>query len=877
MTRLTSARPSRRAADAVSTLAVAGRHCPVTAGLLLVVLITAPLVNALAGSGGLRALATGVPALAAGRWETILTSALVVPGLTSRILTAIVVVALLAPVERRFGSPWLALCLVGGQVIATGTGLGLVTLLGLVGERWAQLLAGQLATGPLPGVLAVAGLASAWWTPLWRRRVRLGLGVVLSMLVLYSGQLTDVLRWAGLATGLLVGALVTTARRGAATPRSVVVEHGVVSRRESRALVALLVAATAVGPLVAALSRTPDGPWSVVSHLFVSSRPPPGVLRAVCGPGGNPGDCRDLQDRFRLTGFGPALASVLPVLLQLVLAEGLRRGRRAAWVGAVVLAGVLTAVGAFVVTTVLHVPSEQLPLLAARPGSLPVVSLWAPVVAPGLVLGLLLLTRSRFDVRGAPGSGRRWAELAVGGIAVVVGAYLSAGLVLTSDYATAPGVGRLLLDLPARLLPPGYLGEAVPPAAHLHRVARLLAGWTGVACWTVLVVTAWRVVRPAAPAGDLVRARELVRRHGDGALSFMTTWVGNRYWFTGTGQAMVAYRVIGGVALTTGDPVGPADTRAAAAQEFTAWCTDRGWTPCWYSVTESVAEALPTLRRVQVATETWLPLGQLAFVGRRWQDVRTALNRAAREGTTTQWVHWNSAPLTLRDQLTRASEAWLADKGLPEMGFTLGGLDELADPAVRCLVALDAHGAVLGLTSWLPARRQDAPVGWTLDLMRRTPGCPPGIIELLIARAALTFQEEGAQFVSLSGAPLALPGGALEDADALARLLQATGRAVEPVYGFRSLMAFKAKFQPQSRSLWLLYPHPTDLPRIAAAVSHAYLPHMSIRQALRLARALARSHARPRPSPTTVDRPTGDPATLDPAPVAPPSAATRNR
>jgi phosphatidylglycerol lysyltransferase len=869
MTRRPDSVPSsRRAADAVSALAVAGRHCPVTAALLLALLMTAPLVDALAGSGAVRALSTGVPALAAGRWETMLTAALVVPGYAARALTTIVVLALLAPVERRFGSRRLALCLVVGQVVATGTGLGLVTLLGLGGERWAQLLAGQLATGPLPGVLAVAGLASAWWTPLWRRRVRLGLGVLLSMLVLYSGQLDDVLRWAGLVTGLLAGALVRIARRGPATPRSVVVERGPVSRRESRALVALLVAATAVGPLVAALSRSPDGPWAVVSHLFVSSRPPRGVLRAVCGPGGNAGDCRDLQDRLRLTGFGPALTSVLPVLLQLVLAEGLRRGRRAAWVGAVVLAGTLTAVGAAVVTVVLHSPSEQLSLLAARPGTLPTVSLWAPVVAPGLVLGLLLMTRSRFDVRAAPGSGRRWAVLAVGGIAAVVVAYLTAGLALTSHDAGAPGAGRLLLDLPARLLPPGYLGEVLPRTAHLHGIVRVLVGWTGMACWTVLVATAWRTVRPAAPPGDLVRARQLVRRHGDGALSFMTTWVGNRYWFTGSGQAMVAYRVIGGVALTTGDPVGPADERATAAREFTAWCTDRGWTPCWYSVTDSVAETLPTMRRVQVATETWLPLGQLAFVGRKWQDVRTALNRATREGTTTHWVHWNSAPLTLRDQLTRASEAWLADKGLPEMGFTLGGLDELTDPAVRCLVALDADGAVLGLTSWLPARREDTPVGWTLDLMRRTPGCPPGIVELLIATAALTFQDEGALFVSLSGAPLALPFGALADADALARILQAAGRAVEPVYGFRSLLAFKAKFQPQPRSLWLLYPDPTDLPRIAAAVSHAYLPHMSIRQAIRLARALARSHARPTRGPTTVGPPTGGPAIVGPTPTA---------
>jgi phosphatidylglycerol lysyltransferase len=177
---------------------------------------------------------------------------------------------------------------------------------------------------------------------------------------------------------------------------------------------------------------------------------------------------------------------------------------------------------------------------------------------------------------------------------------------------------------------------------------------------------------------------------------------------------------------------------------------------------------------------------------------------------------------------------------------------------------------VLGLTSWLPARREDTPVGWTLDLMRRTPGCPPGIVELLIATAALTFQDEGALFVSLSGAPLALPFGALADADALARILQAAGRAVEPVYGFRSLLAFKAKFQPQPRSLWLLYPDPTDLPRIAAAVSHAYLPQMSIRQALRLARALARSHARPtRGGPRPVGPSPGGRASVGPTPTAP--------
>jgi lysylphosphatidylglycerol synthetase-like protein (DUF2156 family) len=132
-------------------------------------------------------------------------------------------------------------------------------------------------------------------------------------------------------------------------------------------------------------------------------------------------------------------------------------------------------------------------------------------------------------------------------------------------------------------------------------------------------------------------------------------------------------------------------------------------------------------------------------------------------------------------------------------------------------------------------------------------------VEFLIATAALTFQDEGAEWVSLSGAPLALPPGA-GDGGGLTRLLELAGQTMEPVYGFRSLLAFKAKFQPRYRPLWLVYPGTGDLPRIAQAVSRAYLPHLSPVQAARLAGALVRGHRRtdrphrPAPVPRPAER-----------------------
>ena len=56
------------------------------------------------------------------------------------------------------------------------------------------------------------------------------------------------------------------------------------------------------------------------------------------------------------------------------------------------------------------------------------------------------------------------------------------------------------------------------------------------------------------------------------------------------------------------------------------------------------------------------------------------------------------------------------------MGFTLGGLDELADDQVLCLIAIDDYRTVQAITSWPPVYRDGQTVAWTLDFMQRRPG-----------------------------------------------------------------------------------------------------------------------------------------------------------
>jgi phosphatidylglycerol lysyltransferase len=122
--------------------------------------------------------------------------------------------------------------------------------------------------------------------------------------------------------------------------------------------------------------------------------------------------------------------------------------------------------------------------------------------------------------------------------------------------------------------------------------------------------------------------------------------------------------------------------------------------------------------------------------------------------------------------------------------------------------------------------------GWTLDVMRRRDDGFRSVMEFMIASACLTFQQDGAGFVSLSGAPLARSEQSGEELDRTDRLLDKLGASLEPFYGFRSLHAFKAKFAPRYEPIHLAFRDEADLPRIGVALTRAYLPDATPRQLL---------------------------------------------
>ena len=789
--------------------------------------------------GLLAAIGVGPGALVRNHWWTAVGSVFWCADLGGYLAATVLLLALVAPAERRLGSGRIALLLIAAQVAGTVIGSALVELGSSAGDGWAVYLAGNLVLGPGAAAVGVAMAFTCRMSALWRRRIRLVLLLSSVLLVGYSGSLSDGYRLVAAVTGLLIGPLLLGRPRRSGPMAS--------TRTERRVLIALTVATLALGPVIAAVSKTPIGPLSVLRYLILIPPPTADTVHQVCANPTTREDCRALRAQLTLSGVGPTIMTMLPVLLLLVTADGLRRGRRAAWWAALLLNLTLTGFAVLLVTELFGGPAEQLTVLGGLGRTQGPLAILLPLTLPLLVAGLLLATRPSFDVRAPEGTYTRLAAVALVSSAVVFSGYLVGAYLLRSDFDRPPTIAGLLLALPSRFVPPGYLTEIDPPFLPTRPAATVLYEWPGVLVLLVLAVGmifSFRRNQQDSIDGDHARVLALVTTHGGSSFSYLTTWRGNSYWFTDDGRAVIAYRVVGTIAVTTGDPVGASDDQAGAVTGFARFCADRGLTPCLYAVgtlTRDLAERHLQWRSVQVAEETVVNLPGLAFTGKKWQDIRSALNRAARHGITAQWINYRHAPLAVTDQIAAISEEWVADKGLPEMGFTLGGLLELADDHVRCLIAVDDNRTVHAVTSWLPVYRDGKPIAWTLDFMRRRPESMPGIIEFLIATAAHEFQHQGADYLSLSGAPLARINRD-DPPEPLQRLLDWLSRTLEPVYGFRSLLDFKAKFQPQYHPRWMAYPDPVALPAIAAAITRCYLPQLTARQIPRL---LGKLHHRP--------------------------------
>ncbi len=314
--------------------------------------------------------------------------------------------------------------------------------------------------------------------------------------------------------------------------------------------------------------------------------------------------------------------------------------------------------------------------------------------------------------------------------------------------------------------------------------------------------------RTAGPE-DVARAIDALRQADRAEPEAWLAALGDKaLMFSPSGRSFLAYRVIGRRWIVMGEPAGAVEERRDLLWAFAEAADGYGAAPVFYSVGEGLLADLATLGLAlrKIGETAAVDTAAFSLEGKARQNLRTAVNRAEREGATFEVLPPGSA-LSLANELKAVSDAWLQAHRGTEKAFSLGRFDP-AYLDLMPLAVVRVQGRVAAFANLMPGARPGD--GLAVDLMRHAPDAPQGVMDYLFVRTIQWARDQGWAVLDLGLAPLA----GLEDRR-LAPVFARVGALVfdegEAVYGFSGLRAYKAKFSPDWRPRFIAAPPSTPL------------------------------------------------------------------
>ncbi|MDX6279806.1 MAG: lysyl-tRNA synthetase, class [Kribbellaceae bacterium] len=512
-----------------------------------------------------------------------------------------------------------------------------------------------------------------------------------------------------------------------------------------------------------------------------------------------------------------------------VVGSALLRGKRAAllWVLWVFEAlWLLTSVAAVGLASVRLANPRDQDLIKefgeAKPQELELAIVQVIVVA-ALVL-LLWKIRAAFPARLAPGTRRLAVGALIGGLLISI----TVSVMLTQAFPrTLTGqrekVGWAVI---------AALGQSRSKMGEGHEGH----GWVGLTVGAIsaaslvfafaIFLRSVRRVRYLSQVEEL-QVRRLLLEYGErDSLGYFATRRDKAVVFAPDNQAAIAYRVVNGVSLASGDPIGDPAAWPGAIQRWLAEAQNYGWSPAVLSASEEAAHAYVDagLRALAMGDEAIIDVADFTLEGRTMRPVRQAVTRAQRAGYHAEVLrHGDLSPDAL-SQYVKLAEKWRGAQ--TERGFSMA-LGRLGDPAdARCVmvIARDSEGAVRGLLSFAPWGVR----GVSLDLMRRDPESVNGLMEFMVNALVEACGDLGVHHISLN---FAMFREIFSDAERVGagpvlRLTNALLTAASRFWQLESLYQSNEKYLPRWSPRLICYSRGASLAQVllAAGTAEGFLP-----------------------------------------------------
>ena len=303
------------------------------------------------------------------------------------------------------------------------------------------------------------------------------------------------------------------------------------------------------------------------------------------------------------------------------------------------------------------------------------------------------------------------------------------------------------------------------PVAHSLGVAsapRLSAGWdavidvliAGAAAISVLALRS--LVRPATATNrhlehEYRAARAVIDAHGTDSLSPFLLRPDKALAFAAGG--VLAYRVIGGTAVISADPVAPDGAAGDVLSTFQDQARRRGWQIVLWGAAETHLEAYQALglHAMRVGEEAFVDPRTFTLEGRAVRKLRQSVHRVERRGWMISAHDGREIDAWMESEIELVAARWRDDH--PHVhGFAMGMGDFTSELRADDLYVLarSPAGELGGVMRFVTCGDS-----LSLDTMHRVGETPNGLNEALVARALAEAGERGIAEVSLNYAGLA--------------------------------------------------------------------------------------------------------------------------
>jgi len=447
-------------------------------------------------------------------------------------------------------------------------------------------------------------------------------------------------------------------------------------------------------------------------------------------------------------------------------------------------------------------------------------------VIAALVAVLLVARRHVFDALGDPTARPRLALRAFGLLSAIY-VYGLVVLWINRIEADQPFTLRFALAETTKAL----TGLNLTGSAHLvdgfgawFPISVFAAGLAA-AAWVLLSwLGPWRY-RLAQEAKERELARSLVAAYGADTLAPFSLRADKSYFFSDSRRAFVAYRVVRGVAIVSGDPIGPPDEIEPLVERFVRFARARDWRVAILGASERLLDvyAVYGLHALYHGDEAVLDVDSFSLDGRPIRKVRQSVHRLQRAGYRAGVLHAHDVGPELRAQLEKIAKSWRGDEPARGFAMALDALFRLEDEDAVFVVGRDPDGEVMGFLHFAVVRPGAA---LSLSSMPRLRATPNGFNEWLICETVDWAREHEFRRLSLNFAPFAALLAPEAELQGMQRLQRRALLALKGRFQLDNLLLFNRKFFPSWERRFVVYERRRDLPRIgvAALAAEAYLP-----------------------------------------------------